>query len=257
MSSAEAINVENLTSEPIMTDTKEKKSLVKRLLPLGIIAAALTAFFALGGPEYVNLESLKENREWLAGFVQDNFLIAFIGFIALYALLVGISFPGAGFLSIFGGFLFGTFTGAFGIVIGATIGACIIFMVARNAIGGNLAERMGPYMKKFEDGLTKNELSYLFILRLVPIFPFFVVNVVPALFNVKFRNYALTTAFGIIPGSLVYASIGDGASAIFEQGGDLKLSGVMTEPRVLFPIIGLACLAMIPVIYNKIKTRSA
>ena len=237
--------------------TKPKKSLVKRLLPLGVIAAALTAFFALGGPEYVNLESLKENREWLAGFVQDNFLVAFLGFVALYAVLVGISFPGAGFLSIFGGFLFGTFTGAFGIVIGATIGACIIFLVARNALGANLAEKMGPYMKKFEDGLTKNEISYLFILRLVPIFPFFVVNVVPALFKVKFRNYALTTALGIIPGSMVYASIGDGASAIFEQGGELKLSGVMTEPRVLFPIIGLACLAMIPVLYNKFKAQPA
>lgn len=246
-----------MSSTTIDNETKSQKSLVKRLLPLGVIAAALAAFFALGGPEYVNLESLKENRDWLAGFVQDNFLIAFMGFIVLYATLVGISFPGAGFLSIFGGFLFGTFTGAFGIVIGATIGACIIFLVARNAIGGNLAEKMGPYMKKFEDGLSKNELSYLFILRLVPLFPFFVVNVVPALFNVKFRNYALSTALGIIPGSLVYASIGDGASAIFEQGGDLKLSGVMTEPRVLFPIIGLAILAMIPIIYNKLKAQPA
>lgn len=246
-----------MSSTTIDNETKSQKSLVKRLLPLGVIAAALAAFFALGGPEYVNLESLKENRDWLAGFVQDNFLIAFMGFIVLYATLVGISFPGAGFLSIFGGFLFGTFTGAFGIVIGATIGACIIFLVARNAIGGNLAEKMGPYMKKFEDGLSKNELSYLFILRLVPLFPFFVVNVVPALFNVKFRNYALSTALGIIPGSLVYASIGDGASAIFEQGEDLKLSGVMTEPRVLFPIIGLAILAMIPIIYNKLKAQPA
>ena len=246
-----------MNNEALSEKTQSKKSLAKRLLPLGIIATALTIFFALGGPEYVNLESLKENREWLAGFVQDNFLIAFIGFIVLYATLVGLSFPGAGFLSIFGGFLFGTFTGAFGIVIGATIGACIIFTVARHAIGGNLAEKMGPYMKKFEKGLNKNELSYLFILRLVPLFPFFVVNVVPALFNVKFRNYAITTALGIIPGSLVYASIGDGASAIFEQGGDLKLSGVMTEPRVLFPIIGLACLAMIPIIYNKLKAQPA
>ncbi len=231
----------------------QPKSLTRRLLPLGIIAIALSAFFALGGPDYVNLESLKANREFLAGFVADHFWLTLLGFTALYATLVAISFPGAGFLSIFGGFLFGTFTAVFGIVIGATIGACIIFLVARNAIGGNLAERMGPYMQKFEAGLKNNELSYLFILRLVPIFPFFVVNVVPALFNVKFRNYALSTMLGIIPGSLVYASIGDGASAIFEQGGDLKLSGVMTEPRVLFPIIGLACLAMIPVLYNKFK----
>ncbi len=249
--------MENQSQQDAKKSPITKKSPIKRLLPLAVIAAALSAFFALGGPEYINLESLKENREWLAGFVQDNFLVAFLGFIMLYAALVGISFPGAGFLSIFGGFLFGTFTGAFGIVIGATIGACIIFMVARNAVGDGLTQKMGPYMQKFEKGLNKNELSYLFLLRLVPIFPFFVVNVVPALFNVKFRNYALSTGLGIIPGSLVYASIGDGASAIFEQGGDLKLSGVMTEPRVLFPIIGLACLAMIPIIYNKFKAQPA
>ena len=246
-----------MSTEVIDSETKPQKSLAKRLAPLGVIAAALAAFFALGGPEYVNLETLKANREFLAGLVENNFIMVFLGFIALYALLVGISFPGAGFLSIFGGFLFGTFTGAFGIVIGATIGACIIFMAVRMALGDAMAEKMGPYMKKFEQGLNKNELSYLFILRLVPLFPFFVVNVVPALFNVKFRNYALSTALGIIPGSLVYASIGDGASAIFEQGGDLKLSGVMTEPRVLFPIIGLACLAMIPIIYNKFKAQPA
>lgn len=250
-------NSDTLIMEAQDTQPAEKKSLVKRLLPLGIIGAALAAFFALGGPEYVNLETLKANREYLAGLVDSNFIMVFAGFIALYALLVGISFPGAGFLSIFGGFLFGTLTGTFGIVIGATIGACIIYTVVKYALGESMAQKMGPYMKKFEEGLNKNELSYLFILRLVPIFPFFVVNVVPALFNVKFRNYAMSTGLGIIPGSLVYASIGDGASAIFEQGGDLKLSGVMTEPRVLFPIIGLAILAMIPIVYNKFKAQPA
>jgi len=239
------------------TETKPKKGLMQRVLPLAIVFIALGAFFALGGPEYVNLDYLKDKRGDLTEYVQNNFLIAFVGFIAAYITLVSISVPGSGLLSIFGGFLFGTFTGAFGIVIGATIGACIIFLIVRNAIGENLAEKMGPYMKKFEDGLTKNELSYLFILRLVPIFPFFVVNVVPALFKVKFRNYAMTTFLGIIPASLVFASIGDGASAIFEQGGELNLSGVMTEPRVLFPVIGLVVLAMIPIVYNKFKAQPA
>jgi len=229
---------------------------LKRFAPLIVIALALTAFFVFDGPSYVNLESLKENRAYLSGLVADNFVLMFLAFIALYALLVGISFPGAGFLSIFGGFLFGTMTGAFGIVIGATIGACIIFTVVKTALGESMAQKMGPYMAKFEEGLKKNELSYLFILRLVPIFPFFVVNVVPALFDVKFRNYFISTLLGIIPGAIVYASIGDGAAAIFEQGGDLKLSGVMTEPRVLFPIIGLIILSLIPVAYNKFKAQS-
>lgn len=227
------------------------KNLGKRLLPLGVIGISLAAFFALGGPEYVNAETLKQNRVYLAGLVENNFILVFAGFIALYALLVGISFPGAGLLSIFGGFMFGTLTGTLGIIIGATIGACIIYMAVKMALGDSMAEKMGPYMAKFEKGLKENELSYLFILRFVPIFPFFVVNVVPALFNVKFRNYVVSTFFGIIPGSLVYASIGDGASALFEKGEDLHLAGVMTEPRVLFPIIGLMCLSAVPILYKK------
>ena len=231
-------------------------SKLKRFAPLAVIAAALAAFFIFDGPSYVNLESLKENRAYLAGLVSDNFVLMFMGFIALYALLVGISFPGASFLSIFGGFLFGTWVGATGIVIGATLGACIIFAVVKLALGESMAQKMGPYMAKFEEGLKQNELSYLFILRLVPLFPFFVVNVVPALFNVKFRNYLLSTFFGIIPGAIVFASIGDGASAIFEQGGDLNLKGVMFEPRVLFPIIGLIVLSLIPIAYNKFKAKS-
>lgn len=235
----------------VISESPKKTNLMKRLLPLGVIAAALAAFFAFGGAELFNLETLKAKQFELKDMVENNFILVFLGFIALYALLVGISFPGAGFLSIFGGFMFGTVTGTLGIIVGATIGACIIYMAVKMALGASMADKMGPYMAKFEKGLKENELSYLFILRLVPIFPFFVVNVVPALFNVKFRNYVVSTFFGIIPGSFVYSSIGDGASAIFEQGGDLQLTGVMTEPRVLLPIIGLIGLSFVPILYKK------
>lgn len=231
-----------------------KKSVAKRLLPLGLIAIALAFFFAFGGPDYVNLETLKENRELLSGFVNDNLVMTLLGFIALYAFLVGISFPGASFLSIFGGFMFGTFIGGAGIVIGATLGATGIFLAARFAIGDTLSKKAGPYIKKFEAGLKDNELSYLFILRLIPAFPFFIVNIVPALFDVKLRNYIVSTFFGIIPGALVYASIGDGIGAVFDAGDDVQLSGLMTQPRILAPIIGLIILALIPVIYKKFKS---
>ena len=233
------------------------KPLWKRLLPLGIIGVALALFFALGGPDYVSIDSLRENRDALAALVTDNFLFVFLGFIGLYALLVGISFPGAGFLSIFGGFLFGTLTGAFGIVIGATIGATAIFLAARYALGDTLRAKAGPYMKKFEAGLKENELSYLFILRLVPLFPFFIVNIVPALFDVKIRNYVLSTAFGIIPGSLVYASVGAGIGAIFDAGEEVQLSGLMLQPKVIGPILGLIALSLVPILYKKFKGNAA
>jgi len=235
----------------------EKKSAVKRFAPLLVIAAALAAFFALGGPEYVSLEALKENRESLTALVQNNLVLALIGFIALYATLTAISFPGASLLSIFGGFLFGTLVGGSAITIGATLGATVIFLAARYAIGDALTKKAGPYMQKFEAGLKENEISYLFILRLIPAFPFFIINIVPALFDVKLRNYVLTTFFGIIPGCFVYASVGAGIGAIFDSGEDVKLSGLMTEPKILLPIIGLMALAALPIIYKKFKGSPA
>lgn len=242
-----------MTELPLAQEAQSATSSLKRFAPLIIIIAALAAFFALGGPKYFNIETLRDNREALAAFVDGNFILAIGGFILLYAVLVGISFPGASIMSLFGGFMFGTLAGTFGIVIGATLGATAIFLAARYAIGDSLRKKAGPYMAKFEDGLKENELSYMFILRLVPAFPFFIVNIVPALFDVKLRNYMLTTFFGIIPGSLVYASVGAGVGAIFEQGGEVKLSGLMLQPQVILPILGLIALSLMPIAYKKIK----
>lgn len=230
--------------------------LSKRLLPLGIMILALLTFIALGGPKYITLESLRDNQALLKDFVSAHYFISVLGFIAIYAGLVAISFPGASLLSIFAGFLFGVITGTFSVVIGATIGATIIFLIARSALGGGLAAKAGPFMQKFERGLKENELSYLFILRLVPIFPFFIVNIVPALFDVKTRNYILSTLFGIIPGSLVYVSVGGGIGDALSLGENVPLSGLMFRPAIILPVIGLIALSLIPVIYKKISART-
>lgn len=244
-----------------MTDTETNiaapKSAVKRFAPIAIILIALAAFFALGGPKYVSIEALRDNRETLTAFVGDNFPLAILGFIALYAALTAISFPGASLLSIFGGFLFGTLIGGSAITVGATIGALGIFLAARYAIGDALSKKAGPYMQKFEKGLKENELSYLFILRLIPAFPFFIVNIVPGLFDVKVRNYLLSTFFGIIPGCFVYASVGAGIGAIFDAGEDVELGGLMTQPKILFPILGLITLSTLPILYKKFKGSPA
>jgi uncharacterized membrane protein YdjX (TVP38/TMEM64 family) len=240
---------ENMTEA--LDTVSAPKSVFKRFLPLGVIAIALGLFFAFDGPKYVSLESLQQNRVALSSFVSAHLLVSLLGFIALYAALTAISFPGASFLSIFGGFLFGTLLGGSAIVIGATLGATGIFLAARYAIGDALTKKAGPYMKKFEKGLQDNELSYLFILRLIPAFPFFIVNIVPALFDVKIRNYILTTFFGIIPGCFVYASVGAGIGAIFDAGGEVKLGGLMTQPKVIGPILALIALSFMPVLYKK------
>lgn len=246
-----------MTDATLEPAAKAPKPLWKRLLPLGITALALGLFFALGGPDYVSIDSLRENRDALSALVSDNFALVLLGFIALYAILVGISFPGASFLTIFGGFLFGTLVGGMAVVIGATIGATAIFLAARYAFGDALSKKAGPYMRKFEAGLKENELSYLFILRLIPAFPFFIVNIVPALFDVKLRNYVLSTFIGIIPGSFVYASVGAGVGAIFDTGGEVQLSGLMLQPKIIGPIVGLIALSLLPILYKKFKGSPA
>lgn len=247
---------ENTLAEPAQGEEKPKSAL-KRFWPLALIAIALSLFFALGGPEYISLEYLKNERAKLTGFVADNLVLAVGAFIMLYAVLTGISFPGASLLSIFGGFLFGTLLGGSAIVIGATIGATAIFLAARYVIGDSLSKKAGPYMQKFESGLKESEFSYLFILRLIPAFPFFIVNIVPALFDVKLRNYVITTFLGIIPGCFVYASVGASAGAFFDQGEEPNLSGLMTDPKILFPILGLIALSTLPIIYKKFIKKGA
>lgn len=236
------------------------KPLWQRLLPIGVIIAALVVFFALGGPEYISLDALRDHKDSLSRFVKANFLVAIGAFILIYAVLTAISIPGAWVMSLLGGFLFGTLVGGGAIVVGATIGATCLFLAARYAIGDFLkAKTQGSYIKKFEEGLKENELSYLFILRLIPAFPFFVVNFVPALFDVKVRNYVLSTFFGIMPGSFVYASVGQGLETILADGGEASLSGLMFQPKVIFPILGLIALSLLPVFYKKFfgKTKKA
>ena len=246
--------MDGISSMEDTEETSKPASPLKRFAPLAVIAAGLALFFALDGPSYINMDTLRDNREVLAGFVQDNLVIALLGFMALYAVLVAISFPGASILTLVGGFLFGAFTGTAAVVIGATLGATAVFFAAKTALGASLRDKLGSgKLAKFEAGLKDNELSYLFILRLVPLFPFFLVNVAPALFNVKTRNYVLSTFFGIIPGSFVYASVGNGIGAVFDSGGEANLSGLMFQPQVILPILGLMVLALIPVIYKRVK----
>jgi uncharacterized membrane protein YdjX (TVP38/TMEM64 family) len=232
-----------------------KPSGVGRFLPLIIIAAGLAAFFGFGLHRYISIEALRDNRDALQGFVAANLPLAVFVYVAVYALLVAISFPGAGLLTIFGGFLFGLW-GTAPTVIAATLGAVAIFLVAKTALGESLRTKAGGFIAKFEEGFRKGEFSYLLVLRLVPAFPFWIVNVVPAFLNADLRKYALATLIGIIPGSFVYTSIGAAAGAVFDQGGELRLTGVMTQPEVLLPIAGLIVLSLIPIAMKAFQRNS-
>jgi len=170
---------------------------LKRLIPLAVLVVGLVAFFAFDLDRFVTLETLRENRTVLSDFVDRNGVLAALVFVLAYAVVVAFSLPIATLLSILGGFFFGTAIGTFCVVIGATVGAVILFLIARSTLGAFLHERAGPALKRMEAGFRQNEFSYLLILRLIPLFPFFVVNIVPALLGVSLRNYTLATALGV------------------------------------------------------------
>jgi uncharacterized membrane protein YdjX (TVP38/TMEM64 family) len=244
---------ENSASE---ADKPEKKSgfSAGRVVPLVLLAVGLAAFFVFDLNQYVSLDALKTHRETLQSWVVNYGVLTAAIFMLVYALAVAFSVPGAVFITIAGGFMFGPYLGTVYVVVGATIGAVGVFLAAKYALGDVLRARAGPAIKRMEAGFRENEMSYLLILRLVPLFPFWLVNLVPAFLGVSLRTYTIGTLLGIIPGAFVYALVGDGAGAVLDAGGDLNL-GIIFEPRFLAPIIGLAVLACIPIVYKKIRGR--
>jgi len=244
---------ENSASE---ADKPEKKSgfSAGRVVPLVLLAVGLAAFFVFDLHQYVSLDALKTHRETLQSWVVNYGVLTAAIFMLVYALAVAFSVPGAVFITIAGGFMFGPYLGTVYVVVGATIGAVGVFLAAKYALGDVLRARAGPAIKRMEAGFRENEMSYLLILRLVPLFPFWLVNLVPAFLGVSLRTYTIGTLLGIIPGAFVYALVGDGAGAVLDAGGDLNL-GIIFEPRFLAPIIGLAVLACIPIVYKKIRGR--
>lgn len=229
-------------------------SRARRLIPLAVLAAALVAFFACGLQDWVELDRLRQHRLWLSDQVHQHYLLSLGAFILVYAAAVAISVPGAAVLTIAGGFLFGLVVGSIATVVAATIGAVTLFLAARSALGDSLRVRAGPWLRKLERGFAADALSYLLVLRLVPLFPFFVVNLVPAFLGVRLRTYVVGTFLGIIPGTVVYTSVGAGLGTLFEAGGTLTLEDVFT-PEIMVSFVGLALLALLPVAYKKLARR--
>ena len=225
---------------------------VKNWWPLGLLLAGLAAFFALDLDSYLSFEALRENRAFLREWTSANTGLALMAYALLYMAVVTFSLPGATIMTISGGFLFGPYVAMPIIVMSATIGATTLFLAARTALGGVLRAKAGPALRKMEAGFRKNELSYMFALRLVPLFPFFVVNLAPAFLGVSLRNFIIATFFGIIPGVLVYSSVGNGLGVVFDAGGTPDF-GIIFKPEILLPILGLALLALIPVVYERIR----
>ena len=228
----------------------------RRFIPIAVLGLGLALFFGLGLDQYVSLSALREHRESLEAFVSVNAILASGIYILIYAVAVAISIPGGAVLTLAGGFLFGFVWGAVLVVVGATLGAVAIFLAARTALHDTLRRRAGTAVQKLEAGFRENAFSYLLTLRLIPIFPFWLVNLVPAFFGVSLGTYSLATVLGIIPGTIVFAGIGNGLGATLEAGPEPDL-GLIFQPEILLPILGLALLSLLPVLYKTIKGRRA
>jgi uncharacterized membrane protein YdjX (TVP38/TMEM64 family) len=224
----------------------------KRLLPLLILIALLGAAFAFRLDRYLTLDALRDNRVALLDLVARSGIWAGAIYVLVYAGAVALSLPGAVILTLAGGFLFGTAIGATLTVVGATVGATILFLIARSAVGDALRQRAGPFLARMSEGFSRNAFNYLLFLRLVPAFPFWAVNLAPALLGMRLLPYVIATFIGIIPATVIFSAFGASLGAVFDAGGDVNLKDVLS-PTLLGALVALGLLSLLPVV---IKSRA-
>jgi uncharacterized membrane protein YdjX (TVP38/TMEM64 family) len=223
-----------------------------RVIPLLVLGLGLALFFAFDLQRFLSCAALAQHNEMLHAFAARPW--APLGFVLIYALAVAFSLPGGAVMTVAGGFMFGQVLGTAYAVVAATLGATALFLIARTALGDLLRARAGPAIKRMEAGFQENALSYLLVLRLIPLFPFWLVNLVPAFLGVSLRSFVIGTFLGIIPGTFVFATIGAGLESVISQGEACSLAGALT-PQVVMALVGLALLALLPVAYKWIKRR--
>jgi len=260
-------HVENMTWGPA--------NWLRRLWPLLLLAAVAVLVVGMGWHRYLTLEHLAVNRESLRALIEDQHLLAMTVFTLVYAITVALSIPGGVVLTIGGGFLFGWFLGGVLSVVGATIGATAVFLVARSALRDVLITKAGPKLQRFAEGFREDAMSYLLFLRLIPVFPFWLVNLAPGLLGVSFWTYVLTTFVGIIPGTFAFALAGNGLDSVFDaqqasyesclakagEGGHDSCEfgidpGALLTTDVIVAVVALGVVALIPVVAKKLNRRT-
>ena len=231
----------------------------QRYLPLGVVALGLALSYYFGLQDYLSLSVLAEKRDALNALVAENRLWAALTYVLVYILAVAFSLPAASLLTVFGGFLFGWLVGGALTAVAATIGATIIFLAARTAFGDVLRKKAGPFLSRLADGFDENAFGYLFVLRLAPVLPFFILNIAPAFFDVRLRTYVLATFFGILPGTFAYSWLGQGLDSVLVSaaaaGREVSIGDLVT-PQITLAFAGLALVAAIPTVIRKWRKRA-
>lgn len=215
-----------------------------------VLITGVMAFVYFDGARYVSLEALKVNRDRLAAFTEEHYPAAVVGYMVLYCLQTAFSLPGAAVLTLAGGFLFGTILGTLYVNIAATLGATLAFLAARYLLRDWVERKFGDRLSAVQEGFAKNAFHYLLTLRLIPVFPFFLVNLVSGLTRMDVGTFVAATAIGIIPGSFVFANAG-------RQLGSIDSLSDIASPRVLGAFALLGLLALVPVLYRRATGRIA
>jgi len=253
---------------PAVLPASAPRGRLARLVPLAIVAAVSVTVIAMGWHKQLSLTALVEHRAAIDAFTDEHRIAALGLFCGVYALVVALSLPGAVFLTVFGGIIFGTLAGGAATLVGATTGATLIFLIARSALGGWLVRRAGPRVETLAAGFRDDAFCYLLFLRLVPLFPFWLVNLVPALCGVSLRTFVAATALGIIPGTFAFAFFGAGlGSAVEAQAAayhaclaagtagcklHFNLKAALT-PQLMAGLVALGLLALLPVALKRFK----
>ena len=247
-----------------------KRPWLRRLVPVAIVVVVMAVVFAMGWHRFVSLETLVRHRAAIEGFVMGRYGLAVATFVAIYVAAVALSIPGASILTITGGVLFGWLVGGLAAIFAATTGATIVFLIARGACGETILRRAGPLACKLAQGFREDAFHYLLFLRLVPVFPFWLVNLAPAVVGVRLGTFVLATALGIIPGTFAYALVGGGLDSVIAAQEtayraciaagrsdcrlDFSMSALIT-PQLLAALAALGVVALIPVVVRKWRAR--
>jgi len=249
---------------------REGASWPRRLAPVAAVVLVMAVVFAMGWHRFLSLETLVRHRAAIEGFVAARYGLAIASFIAVYVAAVALSIPGAAILTITGGVLFGWVVGGLAALLGATTGATLVFLIARGACGETILRWAGPLACKVAQGFRADAFNYLLFLRLVPVFPFWLVNLAPAVVGVRLGTFVLATALGIIPATFAFALVGEGLDSVIAAQEaayqaclasgrpdcrlDFAISALVT-PQLLAAFVALGVVALIPVAVRKWRAR--
>lgn len=235
-----------------------KPHILWRYAPLILVAAFLVTAYALGWHRYFTLSNLADSRAALKAYVMAHPVLAPAAFVSLYTLAAATAFPAASLLTVAGGFLFGWLLGGTLVLVGATAGATLLFLAARTAFRDTLRRLAGGKLARLAKGFEDGAFGYLLLLRLVPIFPFWLVNIAPAFFEVRTKTYLAATALGIMPGTFAYAYLGRGLESVIvaaaNSGREATLSDLATR-ELTVALLAVAIVAAIPLIVRKLRAK--